>query len=133
MVCVALLDGSSQDAGFPRWHQLAGVGLARRTFRVVDVMEILVHWSAGRSQSEIATSLGLDRKTVKKYVAPAVTAGLTPGGPPMSTADWERLVRSWFPELVDTRGRQTTWAESAAHHEDIKDMVGGVTEETVWQ
>jgi hypothetical protein len=27
---------------------------------VPDVTEILVHWGAGRSQSEIATSLGLD-------------------------------------------------------------------------
>ena len=27
--------------------------MARRTFDVTDVMEILVHWYAGRSQSEI--------------------------------------------------------------------------------
>jgi DNA-binding transcriptional regulator LsrR (DeoR family) len=33
-----------------------------------DVTEILVHWHVGRSQSEIATSLGLDRQTVKKYL-----------------------------------------------------------------
>jgi hypothetical protein len=42
------------------------VGLARRTFDVTDVTEILVHWYAGRSQSEIATSLGVDRKTIRK-------------------------------------------------------------------
>src|SRR5438105_2026268 len=50
--------------------------MARRSFEVVDVTEILVHWDAGRSQSEIATSLGLDRKTVKKYLAPVLEAGL---------------------------------------------------------
>src|SRR3954468_416228 len=76
-----------------------GARVARRTFDVVDVTEILVHWYAGRSQSEIATSLGVDRKTVKKYVAPAVAAGLAPGGAPMSQADWAALVRRWFPEL----------------------------------
>src|SRR2546423_595625 len=133
MASVALLVGSSQDGWFPRWHQLAGVASARRTLHVVDVTEILVHWSAGRSQSEIATSLGLDRKTVKKYVAPAVAAGLSPGGPSMSTADWEKLVRSWFPELADTRVRQTTWPEIAAHHEYIKDMLGVITKATIWQ
>jgi DNA-binding CsgD family transcriptional regulator len=55
------------------------VGLARRTFDVTDVTEILVHWYAGRSQSEVATSLGVDRKTIKKYVTPAIEAGITPG------------------------------------------------------
>ena len=56
--------------------------MARRTFDVPNVTEILVHWDAGRSQSEIATSLGLDRKTVKKYLHPGdrvrVGAGLRP-------------------------------------------------------
>ena len=33
---------------------------------MTDVTEILVHWYAGRSQSEIATSLGVDRKTIRK-------------------------------------------------------------------
>jgi len=46
--------------------------MATRRFDVPNVTEILVHWDAGRSQSEIATSLGLDRKTVKKYLAPGV-------------------------------------------------------------
>ena len=55
--------------------------MARRTFDVVDVTEILIHWHAGRSISEVSTSLGVDRKTIRKYLAPAVAAGLTPGGP----------------------------------------------------
>jgi len=54
--------------------------VARRTFEVIDVTEILVHWHAGRSQAQIATSLGVDRKTVRKYTALAVAAGLHPGG-----------------------------------------------------
>ena len=43
--------------------------MARRTFDVVDIIEILVHWHAGRNNSEIAQSLGVDRKTTRKYVA----------------------------------------------------------------
>ncbi len=45
---------------------------------MIDVIEILTHWYAGRSQNELATSLGVDRKTLRKYTAPAVAAGLAP-------------------------------------------------------
>jgi hypothetical protein len=54
--------------------------MARRTFDVIDVTEILVHWHAGRSVSEVSQSLGVDRKTLRKYIAPAVAAGIAPGG-----------------------------------------------------
>jgi hypothetical protein len=53
--------------------------MARRTFDVIDVTEILVHWHAGRSLNEMSGSLGVDRKTIRKYVAPPVAAGITPG------------------------------------------------------
>ena len=49
--------------------------MARRTFDVVDIIEILVHWHAGRSKSEIAQSLGVDRKTASKYIAAAESGG----------------------------------------------------------
>ena len=51
---------------------------------MIDVVEILTHWYAGRSQNELATSLGVDRKTLRKYTA-------APGGPPMDEQDWRRL------------------------------------------
>lgn len=44
----------------------SGELMARRTFYVIDITEILVHWHAGRSQAEIAESLNLDRKTQDK-------------------------------------------------------------------
>jgi hypothetical protein len=44
--------------------------MAGRSLDVVDITEILVHWHAGRSQNEIAASLGVDRKMIRKYVAP---------------------------------------------------------------
>ena len=105
-----------------------------RSFDVVDVTEILVHWHAGRSHSEIATSLGVDRKTVKKYVAPAIEAGLVPGGPTKPLAEWEELVRNWFPEMADTRLRQTTWPEIDEHRDYVVAMLAaGVSEATIWQ
>ena len=46
--------------------------MARRTFDVVDVTEILIHWYAGRSITEVSTSLGVDRKTIR-YAACGIT------------------------------------------------------------
>ena len=86
--------------------------MARRSFDVVDVTEIFIHWYAGRSLNEVSASLGVDRKTIRKYLAPAVAAGLRPGGAAMSSADWATLVAGWFPQLADTRLRQTTWPPS---------------------
>ena len=54
---------------------------------VVDVTEIFVHWYAGRSINEVSASLDLDRKTIRKYLAPAVAAGLRPGGAAMTVAE----------------------------------------------
>ena len=39
--------------------------MARRSFDVVDLTELFVHWEAGRSQVQIAQSLGLDPKTIR--------------------------------------------------------------------
>jgi len=43
-----------------------GAVMGRRSFDVVDLMELFVHWEAGRSQVQIGESLDLDRKTVRK-------------------------------------------------------------------
>ncbi|MER0443400.1 hypothetical protein ABR738_02220 [Streptomyces sp. Edi4] len=49
--------------------------MARRTFVVVDVTEIYVHWYADRSKRELAASLRVDRKTIRKCLAPAEGPG----------------------------------------------------------
>jgi transposase len=108
--------------------------MARRTFDVIDVAEILVHWHAGRSLNEMSQSLGVDRKTLRKYVAPAVAAGLAPGGPAKSEQEWHELVREWFPELADTRLRQVTWPAIGEHHDYIAEQLeAGVRMSTIHQ
>ena len=108
--------------------------MARRTFDVVDIIEILVHWHAGRSNSEIAQSLDVDRKTARKNIAAAEAAGMRPGGPAVTEERWAELVREWFPELADTRLRQVTWPAIEAHHEYIREQLeAGVTVTTVHQ
>ena len=109
--------------------------MARRTFDVIDVTEILMHWHAGRSLSEMAGSLGVDRKTLRKYITPAAAAGIAPGsGPGMSAEEWAELVRGWFPQLADTRLRQVTWPAIGKHHEYITaQLTAGVRMSTIWQ
>jgi hypothetical protein len=108
--------------------------MGRRTFDVVDLLELFTHWEAGRSQSQIADSLNLDRKTVRKYTAPLADRGLEPGGPPAGEQVWEQRIAEWFPEVVDRRLRQVTWPQIEAHRDYIVEQLGeGVTVSTISQ
>ncbi|MFF7988039.1 IS21 family transposase, partial [Streptomyces sp. NPDC007901] len=100
---------------------------------MVDITEIYVHWYAGRSKSALAASLGVDRKTVRKYLAPAEASGITPGGPPMTETDWAGLIEGWFPGLVDRRLRQVTWSDIDQRRDYILDLLGTVTVSTIHQ
>src|SRR3974377_428321 len=131
-VCVSWWTWPSRRRNLPPvWD---GRPMARRTFDVIDVTEILVHWHAGRSKSEMAQSLGVDRKTLRKYIAPAEAAGIAPGGPARSEQEWAELARGWFPQLADTRLRQGTWPAVGEHHEFITaQLTAGVRMSTIWQ
>lgn len=61
----------------------------------------------------------MDRKTLRKYLAPARASGMEPGGPPTGEADWRMLVSGWFPELVDSRPRQSSWPGIEPHRDYI--------------
>jgi len=76
----------------------------------------------------------VDRKTIRKYLAPAIAAGIAPGGPVMATTEWAELVGRWFPEITDTRLRQSTWPEIDKHRDYIAEMLKlGVTQATIHQ
>ncbi|HEX9890990.1 MAG TPA: IS21 family transposase [Actinomycetota bacterium] len=107
--------------------------MARRSFEVIDVTEILTHWYAGRPKAEVARSLGVDRKTVRKYIAAAEAAGLVPGGPPIAPEEWAARARLWFPELLVPELRQPTFAEIDRHHAQIAQGLKTNTAATVWQ
>ncbi|MGH9157849.1 MAG: IS21 family transposase [Acidimicrobiales bacterium] len=100
---------------------------------MIDVVEVLQHWHAGRPKSVVASSLGIDPKTVRKYVAKATEAGLTPGGAALGRAEWAELVRAWFPELVDAKARSLTFAAIDAQRGLIGEMVTTNTVTTVHQ
>ena len=100
---------------------------------MIDVVEILQHWHAGRPKAVIADSLRVDRRTVRKYVAPAEQAGLVPGGPRLCRAEWEVLVRGWFPELTDAKARSATRPLIEPFRERIEAMLATNTATTVHQ
>ena len=107
--------------------------MARRTFKVIDVIEMLQHWYAGRSKTEVAFSVGVHRNTVARYLKPATAAGFVPGGPPLSRTEWEALCSDWFPELGDARARSLTFDEIDVHRERIELMLKTNNPTTVWQ
>ena len=98
-------DGASSSGGLARGsrsppvRQAARTGavMGRRTFDVVDLVELFTHWEAGRSQSQIADILNLDRKTIRKYTALLAELGLEPGGPPGGRAGVVGRIAQWFP------------------------------------
>jgi hypothetical protein len=73
---------------------------------MIDVIEVLEHWHGGRPKIVVAASLGVDPKTVRKYVAPAEAAGLVPGGPRLSRAEWAVLVADLVPGAGRRQGSQ---------------------------
>lgn len=100
---------------------------------MIDIVEVLQHWHAGRPKAVIAESLGVDRKTISKYVAPAEAAGLSPGGAALGRAEWSALVAGWFPELIDKAARSRTYATIDQHRERIEAMLSTNTTATVHQ
>ncbi|MDN5856612.1 MAG: IS21 family transposase, partial [Actinomycetia bacterium] len=101
---------------------------------MIDVVEILQHWHAGRPKLVLSASLGVDVKTVRKYVAPAEAAGIVPGdGLVLDRAGWAARVAEWFPELTDARARSSTWPVLEARRELISAMLETNTLATVHQ
>ena len=101
---------------------------------MLDLVELFTHWHAGRSQVQLSASLGIDRKTVRKYLAPAIAEGVEPGGEPLSVEQWAELIGGWFPELCDPAARASTWPLIAPHHDRIKEWLDAdVTVATIAQ
>ena len=100
---------------------------------MIDIVEILTHWYAGRSKTEVGRSLGVHRDTVAKYVAPAEAEGFVAGGPAVSEETWRKNAREWFPELYDPRLSRPSEPRIAPCHEVISKLVGVVPVSVIHQ
>jgi hypothetical protein len=51
--------------------------MARKEIRMEELIEVLYQWHKGRNISQIKRSLGLDRKTIRKYIELAEPYGFS--------------------------------------------------------
>ncbi|MGB3675737.1 MAG: IS21 family transposase [Candidatus Nanopelagicales bacterium] len=102
---------------------------------MTDFVEMFRHWNAGRSQVQIYQALDIDRKTIRKYLAPAIAEGVVPApDDPFDEAVWRERIRRWFPELDDPAARAVTWPQIAVHRDWIeKQLAVPVTVATIAQ
>lgn len=102
---------------------------------MIELIELFRHWHGGRSQVQIAMALGIDRKTIRKYLAPAVAAGLEPGvGDGFDEAVWRERIVGWFPEVCDASARAWSWPAIAPHREWVEgQLAASVTVATIAQ
>ena len=107
--------------------------MVRRSFAVRDIAEILMHWQAGRPVRQIARSLGVDRNTVRKYVALALRLGYRPGQARLSSQEWALIVAQHAPELADPARRSLVFAEINWYHDAVVAGLETNTVTTVWQ
>ena len=100
-----------------------------------DFVEMFRHWHAGRSQVQIHQALGIDRKTIRKYLAPAVADGLQPAPEdPFDEPLWRARIGRWFPELIDPSVRALAWGQIAVHRDWIAEQLDApVTVATIAQ
>ncbi len=107
--------------------------MPRRKFKVIDIVEILEHWYSGRPISTIASSLGLDAKTIRKYIAQAKNEGIVPGGERIDRSFWIELVNRSFPEITSKNTRSKTFPIINTYHDTIADMVENNRVTTIYQ
>lgn len=89
-----------------------------------DFVEMFRHWNAGRSQVQIHQALGIDRKTIRKYLIPARAEGIEPApDEPFDEHLWRERLGRWFPELSDPTARAITWENIAVHRDWISEQL----------
>src|SRR5215472_13277236 len=123
------------SAGARRGQGRSSSGLAAlRGLHLDSACAPAVTWQLSEAGQTRSVQIRVSTLRGEPRTAPAVAAGLAPGGPPVSEAEWAARVRLWFPELADTRLRQVTWPAIEAHHEFITaQLAAGVTVATIWQ
>ena len=78
---------------------------------MIDVVEILQHWHAGRSKADDRGECGGGPEDGAQVRGAGRGGRAGAGRPAADRAEWAELVRGWFPELVDAQARSLTYPE----------------------
>lgn len=93
--------------------------MAYREVTMIEVREVLRRWLAGAAKKEIAGFLGLDPKTVRRYVRAAESCGLTPGdGNALTEETFTSVLAALEPRRACSAGE--TWKRCEAARERIE-------------
>jgi len=108
--------------------------MARRKMAVRDFVEIYEQWQGGLGKKTIARSLGISKRTVRKYIEIAEEAGITRSGPKLSRADWVNLVHKKIDphQIVKEDGSLTTAEVIRPYHNLISEGLKETTGKTIW-
>lgn len=94
-----------------------------REVSMVEVKEVLRQRQQGRFLREIARGVGLDRKTIRRYLEVAVSAGFDPNGSEVSDEIVSAVVAQLRPGRPGGVGRGETWLELEGQHAFLKGKV----------
>jgi transposase len=92
--------------------------MAYREVTMIEVKEVLRLWFAGTATKRIAAILGLDPKTVRRYVKVAGEAGVRPGPAAVTDAQVTAVLLALHPPIERPHG--DSWAACAKHRADIE-------------
>jgi len=93
--------------------------MAYREVAMVDVKEVLRLWIAGVARKRIAAQLGLDPKTVRRYLRTAMRAGLRASDGEATLTDERVAVVLVALKAVPTRPHGAAWVDCVRHEATI--------------
>jgi len=107
--------------------------MGRREISMNEIVEVVYQWHQGSGVKGISRSLGLDRKTVRRYVRLGELAGVSRGG---AFPEEEELVRRFRELRKSTSIRERpAQAELELHREWMEEVIkaGEMTAKQVWR
>ena len=96
--------------------------MAYREVTMIEVKEVLRLWFAGTATKRIAAMLGLDPKTVRRYLRIAREAGVVPEAEGVTDAQVTTVLLALHPPTVRPRG--DAWALCEAQRKSIEAWLG---------
>src|SRR2546426_5069055 len=94
-----------------------------REVTMIELKEVLRLWGKGLPKKRVAAQLGLDPKTVRRYLTAATAAGLRADGDPISDEQVRDVLLALHP--AGGRPRGDGWALCAEQREAIRRWLEG--------